>query len=312
MTITPPDYGPTNGAAYAGRPGGIPVELLRKIRRIEIRVRRLLNTLFLGEYHSVFKGQGMEFSEVREYVPGDDIRAIDWNVTARMNAPFVKQFVEERELSVILVVDVSASGGYGSTGQSKLEVATELAALLAFSAIRNNDKVGLVAFTDQVEKFVPPRKGREHVLRVIRELLYLAPRGRGTNIAGALSYVSRVIKRKSVVFLISDFMAAEYGSTLRVTGRRHDVIAVTVTDPLEHALPPAGLVTLADAETGDTILVDAGDPAVRAEYRHLALEALGQRDRLLQSVKVDRVDVRTDRSYVEPLAQYFRRRARRD
>lgn len=293
------------------RPSGIPIELLRKIRRIEIRVRRLLNTVFLGEYHSVFKGQGIEFSEVREYIPGDDIRSIDWNVTARLGAPFIKQYVEERELTVLLLVDVSASGGYGSTGQSKREVATELAALLAFSAIRNNDKVGLVAFTDRVEKFLPPRKGREHVLRVVRELLYLTPSGRGTDIAAALGYVDRMLKRKSVVFLISDFIAAGYESTLRVAGKRHDVIAVTITDPLEQALPDAGLVLLEDAETGASVLVDAGDTKTRAEYQRLAAEALARRDRQLQSVKVDRVDVLTHQSYVEPLAKFFKSRSRR-
>ena len=293
------------------QPGAVPLDLLRKVHRIEIRVRRLLNTTFLGEYHSVFRGQGIEFSEVREYIPGDDIRSIDWNVTARMGYPFVKQFVEERELTVLLVVDVSASGAYGSTGQSKIEVAAEIAALLAFSAIRNNDRVGLVAFTDQVEKYLPPRKGREHVLRVIRELLWVRPRGRGTDIASALAYVNRVQRRRSVVFLISDFLAGGYEATLRVTNRRHDVVAIAITDPREVELPDAALVALEDAETGALVTIDAGNPATRDEYHRLAAEMLRQRDRVFQSVKVDRVDVATDQSYVEPLAEFFKARTRR-
>lgn len=289
----------------------VPQELLRKIRRIEIRVRRILNTAFLGEYHSVFRGRGMEFSEVREYVPGDDIRAIDWHVTARLGYPYVKQFVEERELTVVLVVDVSASGNYGSSGPSKREVATEVAALLAFSAIRNNDKVGLVAFSDRVEKYVPPRKGRQHVLRVIRELLFLEPHGHGTRIAEALSYVDRLQKRRSVVFLISDFLSEGYDTRLRVTGRRHDVIAIAINDPRERELPPAGLLALEDAETGETITIDAGSARVRNEYQRLADEAVRQRNSILDAVKVDRVEVGTDGGYVQPLARLFKRRARR-
>ncbi len=289
----------------------IPQELLRKIRRIEIRVRRILNTAFLGEYHSVFRGRGMEFSEVREYIPGDDIRAIDWNVTARLGYPYVKQFVEERELTVLLAVDVSASGNYGSGGLSKRDIATEVAALLAFSASRNNDKVGLVAFSDRVEKYVPPRKGRQHVLRVIRELLFLEPQGRGTQIAEALGYVDRLQKRRSVVFLISDFLSEGYEPRLRVTSRRHDVIAIAINDPRERELPAAGLLVLEDAETGETITIDAGDARVRQEYQRVAAEAARQRNTTLEAVKVDRVEVGTDGSYVEPLERLFRRRARR-
>ncbi len=271
----------------------------------------MLNTAFLGEYHSVFRGRGMEFSEVREYIPGDDIRAIDWNVTARLGYPYVKQFVEERELTVLFVVDVSASEHYGSTGPSKREIATEVAALLAFSAIRNNDKVGLVAFSDRVEKYVPPRKGTQHVLRVIRELLFLRPQGRGTDIAGALAYVNRVQKRRAVVFLISDFMSQSYETRLRVTGRRHDVIAISISDPREHTLPPAGLLALEDAETGEVVTIDAGDPGVRRHYEALAREADRQRNATLEGVKVDRVDVSTDGSYVEALTRLFKQRARR-
>ena len=309
MTAAPPMR--RVAAAEEARPNAVPLELLRKVRRIEIRVRRLLNTVFLGEYHAVFRGQGIEFSEVREYIPGDDIRTIDWNVTARMNYPFIKQYVEERELTVMLVVDVSASGTYGSVGLSKSEIAAEVAALLAFSAVRNNDKVGLIAFSDGVEKYLPPRKGREHVLRVIRELLWLTPQGRGTNIASALSYVNRVQRRRSVVFLISDFLGSGYESVLRVASRRHDVIAIALTDPRELALPDAGLVALEDAETGETVIVDAGDAKLREEYRRLALDALGRRNYTLQSTQVDRVDIQTDRSYVEPLVRFFKARSRR-
>ena len=290
---------------------GIPAELLRKIRSIEIRVRRILNTSFLGEYHSVFRGQGMEFSEVREYQPGDDVRAIDWNVTARMGYPYIKQFVEERELTVLLVVDVSASGDYGSADQSKLEVATEVAALLAFSAIRNNDKVGLVAFSDRVEKFVPARKGQQHVLRIIRELLYTKPHGRGTNIVEALRYANHLQRRRSVIFLLSDFLTEDYEATLRVTGRRHDVVAIMLSDPREEQLPNAGLVTLEDAETGALAVVDTGNPSVRAEYYRLALEARAKRKSTLKSLKVDNLEVSTQSSYVEPLAVFFKSRARR-
>ncbi len=298
-------------APAGARSGSVPAELLEKIRRIEIRARRLLNTALLGEYHSVFKGRGMEFNDVREYVPGDDIRTIDWSVTARLNAPFVKQFVEERELTVMLAVDVSASGGYGSSGRSKLDIATEIAALLAFSAIRNNDRVGLVAFSDRIEKFVPPRKGREHVLRLIRELVFLQPEGRGTDMNAALNYLNRVQRRRAVVFLISDFYAPDFSATLRVSGRRHDVIALAVTDPAELELPAGGLLRLEDAETGQEVVVDAGDRRVRERYHHMALEARVTRHSLLNSVKVDTIDIATDEPYMPPLYQFFQRRSRR-
>jgi uncharacterized protein (DUF58 family) len=299
-------------AAGAQRPAAaVPTELLNKIRRIEIRARRLLNTALLGEYHSVFKGRGMEFSDVREYVPGDDVRAIDWSVTARMNAPFIKQYVEERELTVILAVDVSASGAFGSSGRSKLEVATEIAALLAFSAIRNNDKVGLLAFSDRIEKYLPPRKGRQHVLRVIRELVFVQPEGRGTDISAALAYLGRVQRRRAVVFLISDFYAQNFTATLRVAGRRHDVVALALTDPAELQLPVDGLVRLEDAETGAELVVDAGDQRVRAAYHRLALEARAQRTSALSAVNVDTIEVTTDEPYAKPLYRFFQRRSRR-
>lgn len=288
-----------------------PQDLLRKIRRIEIRVRRILNTAFLGEYHSVFRGRGMEFSEVREYVPGDDIRAIDWNVTARLGYPYVKQFVEERELTVVLVVDVSASGNYGSTGPSKKEIATEVAALLAFSAIRNNDKVGLVAFSDRVEKYVPPRKGRQHVLRVIRELLYLQPSGRGTRIAEALAYVDRLQKRRSVVFLISDFLDSGYERALQLVGRRHDLVALALNDPRERQLPAVGFVSLYDAERGTQALVDTGSPKLRRFFAARRREEEARRAAFFRQQGIDAISIDISRSYMEPLIQFFQARLRR-
>ncbi len=306
VEVAPPPVAPADA-----RSGSVPSELLDKIRRIEIRARRLLNTALLGEYHSVFKGRGMEFNDVREYVPGDDVRTIDWSVTARLNAPFVKQFVEERELTVMLAVDVSASGAYGSSGRSKLDIATEIAALLAFSAIRNNDRVGLVAFSDRIEKFVSPRKGREHVLRLIRELVFVQPEGRGTDMNAALNYLNRVQRRRAVVFLISDFYAPDFSATLRVSGRRHDIIALAITDPAEMALPADGLLRLEDAETGQEVVVDAGDRRVRERYHQMALEAQATRNTLLNSIKVDTIDIATDQPYMPPLYQFFQRRSRR-
>jgi len=290
-------------------PPPIPPELLRRIRQIEIRSRRLVNDLFLGEYLAVFRGRGMEFSEVREYESGDDVRTIDWNVTARLGAPYVKKFVEERELNVILVVDVSASELFGTVHQTKRELATELAALLSFSAINNNDRVGLVAFSGGIERYVPPAKGTRHVLRLLRELLYLQPSSRGTSIATALDYVSKVVKRRSTVFLISDFLDRAYAPILRVTARRHDVVAISLTDPRELELPDAGLLELEDAETGARALVDSSDPELRRLYRQSALALLRERERLLASLNIDHVALRTDRSYVEPMIVFFRRRA---
>ena len=297
--------------SVATGPQPVPAELLQKIRRIEIRARRLVDHLFSGEYHSIFRGRGLEFSEVREYQPGDDVRIIDWNVTARMGTPYVKKFVEERELTVLLAVDVSASEAFGTAPQSKAEVAVELAALLALAAVRNNDRVGLIAFSDQVERFVPPQKGSQHVLRLIRELLYLRPEHRATDIASAVQFVSHIARRRSVVFLISDFLAGSYEAALRVAARRHDIIALTLTDPREMELAPAGLVELADAETGERLLIDSGDPSVRWQYASAARRRQEERRRLLSSVGVDEVGIRTDCSYVEPLMTFFRARGQR-
>ena len=289
----------------------IPKEILRKVRRIEIRTRNLVDTVFSGEYHSVFKGRGMEFAEVREYQPGDDVRTVDWNVTARMGHPFVKMFDEERELTVMLMVDASSSGEFGTVHQMKGEIAVELCALLAFSAIKNNDRVGLIIFTDEIERFVPPKKGRKHVLRVIRELLYFEPKGRGTDLSAALEHLNRVMTRRGVVFLVSDFLSEEYDTALKIANRRHDVIAVTITDPRERELPDVGLIELEDAETGEEILIDTADPEVRRMFTGITGEGKEERDRLFRSVGVDCVDVTTDRPYVDPLMRFFRMRANR-
>jgi uncharacterized protein (DUF58 family) len=288
----------------------VPRELLRTIRQIEIRSRRLVNDLFLGEYHAVFRGRGIEFADVREYQPGDDVRSIDWNVTARMSAPYVKKYVEERELTVMLAVDVSASDAFGSGGQSKREVAAEVGALLALSAVRNNDKVGLVAFTDHIERYVPPKKGPRHVLRVIRELLYLRPAGRGTNLAVAVEFLRRVLRRRSVVFLLSDFQDRGYAAGLRVLARRHDVTAIVLGDPRERELPAVGLVELEDAESGARVLVDTSSPRLRARYAARAAALREERRRALAAMKIDQIELLTGASYVEPLIAYFRRRAR--
>ncbi len=236
-----------------------PAEILKKIRTLEIKTRGLVETAFAGDYHSVFKGRGMNFEDVREYQPGDEIRAIDWNVTARMGNAFVKKFTEERELTVMLVVDVSASGNFGSTTQSKRELAAEVACLLAFSAIRNNDKVGLVLFTDRVELFIPPKKGRSHTLRLIREILFFEPKGRGTDPALALDYLNKIVTRRAVVFFISDFQAPDFSRSLAVSGRRHDFVAIHIHDERERALPNIGIITLEDAETGDQIEINTAD-----------------------------------------------------
>lgn len=289
----------------------IPREILKKVRRIEISTRGLVNEVFSGEYHSVFKGQGMTFSEVREYQYGDDIRSIDWNVTARTGAPFVKVFEEERELTVMLLVDVSASGNFGSRERFKGEVAVELAAVLAFSAIKNHDKIGLVLFSDRVEKFVPPRKGRKHVLRVLRELLYHKPEGRGTDIGGALEYLTRVTRRRAVVFLVSDFMGSGFSRPMAVAGKRHDLIAVRMSDPREEELPPLGLLELEDPETGERIVVNTSAPGFRKAFRETAEATRGALDREFRRNKVDVIDIRTGEPYVEPLMHFFRQRMRR-
>ena len=288
-------------------------ELMAKIRRIELRTKRLVNDSFAGEYHSVFKGRGMEFDEVRPYQPGDEIRTIDWNVTARMSQPFVKRYVESRELTVMLVVDASASGDFGSVQRFKREVAAELAAVLSFAATNNNDRVGLLIFTDRVELFIPPRKGRRHILRMIRELLAFEPLGRGTDIGLALDTVTRLCKRRSIVFLVSDFQAPaeDYRRPLYLASRRHDLIAVDLHDPLELEIADVGLLTLEDAETGELLWVDTGDSRWRAAFA--ANVASHQQAKLdgLRKVGVDRIAVDTEHDYVDALTRFFQTRAKR-
>ncbi|UCH44217.1 MAG: DUF58 domain-containing protein [Nitrospiraceae bacterium] len=289
----------------------IPKEILQQIRRIQITTSRMVTDVFAGHYHSVFKGRGMEFDEVREYQPGDDIRSIDWNVTARTGNPFVKKFVEERELTIMLVLDISRSSYFGSVNRLKRAVAAELCSLLAMSAIKNNDRVGLIAFTDRIEKFVPPRKGLSHVLRIIREAIYFEPEGRGTDIAGALEYLSRITNRSSVTFIISDFYATEYKRPLSIANRRHDIVALSITDPREQQLPAIGLIHLEDAERGHRFMLDTSSPQVRNEYSARAQKLFDERQRLFRSVNVDHIDIRTDVPYLQELYKFFRMRERR-
>jgi uncharacterized protein (DUF58 family) len=289
----------------------IPREILKQVRRIEISTRGLVNEVFSGEYHSVFKGRGMNFAEVREYQYGDDIRSIDWNVTARTGAPFVKIFEEERELTVMLLVDVSASGDFGTRERLKGEIAVEICALLAFSAIKNNDKVGLIIFSDRIEKFVPPRKGRRHVLRVLRELLYHRPEGRGTDITAALEHLTHVQRKKAVAFLVSDFQDEGFEKALAIAGRRHDLIAVRIGDERERELPPLGLVELEDPETGGCVIVNSSNPDFREAFVDRVGRERAQLDRSLRRSKVDVIDIETGRPYVKPLMRFFQERMRR-
>ncbi len=288
-------------------------ELIKRIRRIEIRTRRLVNDSFAGEYHAIFKGRGMEFDEVRPYQSGDEVRTIDWNVTARSGQLFVKRYVEERELTVMMVVDLSASGQFGTVNRFKRAIAAELAAVLSFSAITNNDKVGLLVFTDKVELFIPPRKGRRHVLRLIRDLLAFKPTGRGTDIRLALNTINRILKRKSIIFLISDFLVAanSYAPVLQVSNRRHDVIAVTVSDPREQEWPKVGLLALEDAETGEVQWVDTSSGGWRRKFTERVKQAQTNRDNAFRRAKVDRINITTDTDYVTPLTTFFEKRAKR-
>jgi uncharacterized protein (DUF58 family) len=288
-----------------------PAEILKKIRALEIKTKGLVQTVFAGDYHSVFKGRGMNFEDVREYQPGDEIRAIDWNVTARLGTAFVKKFTEERELMVVLVVDVSASGNFGSVSQSKRELAAEVACLLAFSAIRNNDKVGLLLFSDRVELFIPPKKGRSHTLRIIREILFFEPAGRGTAPALALDYLNKVVTRRAVVFFLSDFQAGDFSRELSVSGRRHDFIAVHVQDQREEMLPNVGIITLEDAETGEQIEINTADRTTRARFSALAETRRAELNRTLRRNSIDAISLRTGEDYLPALRSFFKQRERR-
>jgi uncharacterized protein (DUF58 family) len=327
---------PFGRARHAARPGptavspapparnvtGVPREVLRQVRQIELRTRGLVDAIFGGEYHSVFRGQGMEFAEVREYQLGDDVRNIDWNVTARMGHPYVKKHVEERELTVFLAVDMSGSEHFATRGRFKAEVAAEIAAVLALSAVRNNDRVGLVIFTDRIEHVVPPKKGRKHVLRMIRDVLAFGPRGTGTDIATALDYAARLLTHRSVIFVLSDFIPGAGGNagsavderwekTFRLVSQRHDVVAVSIEDHGEAQLSEVGLLVVVDPESGEQVVLNSNDAAVRAGFgRLLALERAEMR-RLFRRLGIDEIGVRTDQSVVLPLLNFFRRRERR-
>jgi len=286
----------------------IPSELLKKVRQIQIRTRRTVNDVLAGQYHSAFRGRGMEFEEVSPYQIGDDVRLIDWNVSARYGEPFIKKFREERELTVMLVVDASPSGLFGSVEQFKLDVAAELSAVLAFSAIRSNDKVGLILFTDTVEKYVPPKKGTRHVLRIIRELLYHEPVGRGTNLSEALQFLNRVTVRKSVCFLVSDFLADDFEPALRIARRRHDLIPIVMSDPRERTLPDVGFIELEDAETGSRLLLDTGSRRTREAFARNAARRDADREAMFRRMDTETIEVRTDQPYVDPLVRFFRKR----
>jgi len=302
-------------------------EFLKKIRRIQITTSRVVTDVFAGQYHSVFKGRGIEFEEVREYLPGDEIRSIDWNVTARTGHPYIKKFVEERELTVILLLDVSSSCFFGSVSQLKSQLAAELCSVLAYSAIKNNDKVGLIAFSDRIEKFLPPRKGPRHVLRVIREALYhtsyqeQGTLGKKTNIGMALEYLSKVIRRSAVVFIISDFYSFKKGGVgiqsfdfkkqLSIANKRHDVVAISLTDPRELELPDIGIIKLDDAEENNSFLVDASSPKVREEFKRNAQQKFNERLEFLRALQVDHIDIRTNVPYHQALVRFFKKRERR-
>jgi uncharacterized protein (DUF58 family) len=285
--------------------------LLKKVRKIEIKTKGLSNHIFAGEYQTAFKGKGMAFSEVREYQPGDDIRSIDWNVTARYNAPFVKVFEEEREMTVMLLIDVSASGNFGTQEQFKRELATEISAILAFSAIKNNDKVGVIFFTDKIEQFIPPKKGKSHILRIIREVLAFQSTGKGTNIAVALEYFNSVIKKRSVCFILSDFMSKEFDRPLKIASKKHDLVALRIHDTREDTLPNIGLVPMQDAETEEMLFVDTSSKKVRDNFAKNRVQATEKLRKLFPASGVDLIDITTGTDYVKPLINFFKTRGSR-
>jgi uncharacterized protein (DUF58 family) len=289
----------------------VPREVLRQVKLIELRTRGLVDTLFSGEYQSAFKGMGMEFAEVRAYAPGDEYRSIDWNVSARMGHPYVKKYTEERELTVLFAVDLSGSEQFGTRGRFKAELAAEVAAVLAMAAVRNNDRVGLLIFTDRIESFVPPKKGQRHALRLIRDLLAFRPAGRGTDLSIALDYLGRILRHRAIVFLISDFLDSDFETSLKIVSRRHDVVAVTVADPRERSVPDVGYLELVDAESGQRVVLDSGDRFVREQFEHLAREEEARLRKLLRRLSVDQVEIQTDRSYVRPLIDFFHARERK-
>ncbi|OGF49674.1 MAG: hypothetical protein A2231_08395 [Candidatus Firestonebacteria bacterium RIFOXYA2_FULL_40_8] len=286
-------------------------EILKQVKRIEIKTGRLVSETFAGQYESTFKGRGMEFAEVREYTPGDDIRTIDWNVTARVGKPFIKKFVEERELTVVFLVDFSGSGQFGTAEKFKNEIAVELVSLLALSATKNNDKVGMIGFTDIIEKFITPKKGKKHILRIVREMISFAPKSKGTNIKAALQYLNEVTKRKAVVFLVSDFLDRGFEKDLKITAQKHDLIAIRITDDLEQALPSAGFLEIEDGETGEMAVIDTSDASFVKKFKESRSDELATLKRLFKSAKVDNIDIFTGKPYTKPLINFFRARALR-
>lgn len=287
------------------------IELLKKVRKIEIKTKGLSNHIFSGEYHTAFKGKGMAFSEVREYQPGDDVRSIDWNVTARYNSPFVKVFEEEREMTVILLIDVSGSSDFGTQTQLKREVATEIAAVLSFSAINNNDKIGVLFFSDKIEKFIPPKKGKSHILRIIRELITFKSESKKTNIEVALKYFNNVIKKRAVCFILSDFMDTNFDKSLKIARNKHDIIALRIHDEREETLPNVGLIKVEDAESGQTRWMDSSNKQVRTNYNNNYREFEKDLKQTLQSSGVDHIDIKTGKDYIKPLMSFFKNRGKR-
>jgi uncharacterized protein (DUF58 family) len=285
-------------------------DLLKKVRKIELKTKGLSNHIFAGEYHTAFKGRGMAFSEVREYQPGDDIRTIDWNVTARFNTPFIKVFEEERELTVMLIIDVSGSKNFGTQKQMKQELVTELSAVLAFSAIQNNDKIGVIFFSDKVEKFIPPKKGKSHILRIIRELIAFEPENKGTDIGEALRYFNNVIKKRAVCFVISDFMGDNFEAPLKIANKKHDVVTIRINDKREEELPDIGLIQMKDAETGEVKWIDTGNKSIRQNYKKNYLRNKEEVNQLFKNSGVDTIQLRTDMDYIKPLIQFFKRRVK--
>jgi uncharacterized protein (DUF58 family) len=289
----------------------LPQDLIKKVRQIQIYTSRAVNASFAGQYESVFKGRGMQFDEVREYMPGDDIRTIDWNVTARTGKPYIKRFVEEREMTVIFAVDLSASGKFGTLSKTKNQLAAEFCAVLAFAAAKNNDKVGLLIFTDGIELFIPPKKGSRHVLRLIRELLYFQTHKKQTDIPLALDYIARVVRKRATVFVVSDFLEVDFKTSLSLLNKRHDCIAVPVSDPAELALPKVGIIEFTDAETGETVTIDTSSSGFRRQYEGTSAERFGRLKGLLRSINVDCINISTGKPYINDLIQFFHQRHRR-
>ena len=290
---------------------GLPKEVIKKIQRIHIHTNYLVNDVLAGEYESAFRGRGMEFEEVREYQAGDDVRDIDWNVTARMGHPYIKVYREERELTIMLMVDVSNSGQFGSVKQLKNEVAAEIAAILAFAAVKSNDKVGLIIFSDIIEKFIPPKKGRNHVWRVIREVLRHKPQSKKTDINVVLDFLNKIAARRAIAFLISDFIAKGYDKSLRITNKKHDVIAISITDPREREIPRVGFIELEDAETGEVMLIDTNDSNIRKGFSKLSAHNVKGTLEMFRSSNVDHIRIYTDQSYIDPIMKFFRIREKR-